>query len=174
MNVHQPAIVVGVSDSEASATALRWAADEASRRHAMLRVVRSWDAEFTAPYAPAAGHTPGEQRAVASAGLAALMRGTFGSVVPAGVTAELAEGVAERTLIDRSAAADLLVLGSAAPPMAAQRTIGRSIGPVVRACLSRAQCPVVVVWAGQPGTRPQPRPQPTGERPGRRELVGTA
>jgi len=170
MNMNQPAIVVGVSDSEASAAALRWAADEASRRHVTLRVVRSWDAEFAAPYAPAGGRlTPAQQRAAARQGLAALMCSVLGSVTPDGVAAELAEGVAERTLVDRSAGADLLVLGSAAPPVAAERTIGRSIGPVVRACLSRAQCPVVVVWAGQPA--PHPRPE---LRSGRRELVGAA
>jgi nucleotide-binding universal stress UspA family protein len=156
MNVSQAPIVVGVSGSEASAAALRWAADEARRRHAALRVVRSWDAEFTAPYAAADGRlTPGQQRAAASEELTALIRTSFGSVFPAGVTAELAEGAAERTLVDRSAGADLLVLGSAS----SAAPIGRSIGPVVRACLSRAQCPVVVVWAA-------PARSPRGDRAG--------
>lgn len=49
-------VVVGVSGSSASAGALRWAADEARRRHAALRVVRSWHAEVHAPYAAAAGY----------------------------------------------------------------------------------------------------------------------
>ncbi len=148
----QPAVVVGVSGSRASAAALRWAADEARRRHAGLRVVRSWDPEFRAPYAPSDSQpTRAQQREAASDGLAALVRTEFGSETPDGVTTELAQGIAERTLVDRSAGADLLVLGSASRPTPA----GRSIGPVIRACLSRAQCPVVVVCAaGQPAGHP--------------------
>ena len=165
MNVKQPAIVVGISGSEASAAALRWAADEARRRHATLRVVRSWGAEFTAPYAPAGGRlTPGEQRAAAGAGLASQLRTAFGCVCPAGVAAELADGAAERTLVDRSAGADLLVLGSASPPGSSGRSIGRPVGPVVRACLGRAQCPVVVVCAGQQASQPRPTDERRGQR----------
>jgi nucleotide-binding universal stress UspA family protein len=145
-SVRRPVVVVGVSGSRASAAALRWAAGEARRRHARLRVVRTWDPEFGAPYAPAGLRpTAGEQRECAGASLAGLIRATFGHQVPAWVTAELAQGVAERVLVDRSAGADLLVLGSAAPPS----PTARSIGPVIRACLSRAQCPVVVCAAGQ-------------------------
>jgi nucleotide-binding universal stress UspA family protein len=140
MNEDKPAIVVGVSGSEASAAALRWAADEARSRHATLRVVRSWDAEFTAPYAAGRHLTRGQQREAARAELSAQVRTALGSPCPAGVAAELAEGLAERTLVDRSAGAALLVLGSASPAAGT----GRSIGPVVRACLRRAQCPVVV------------------------------
>ena len=43
------------------------------------------------------------------------MRATFGEMVPDAVAAELKEGVAERTLVDLSADADLLVLGSGSP-----------------------------------------------------------
>ena len=90
----QQTIVVGVSGSSASVTALRWAADEALRRHALLRVVRSWDPEFRAPYA-ALGDLPtaDQQRATASQELAAVMRAAFGPATPDGVVAELAEGV---------------------------------------------------------------------------------
>jgi nucleotide-binding universal stress UspA family protein len=142
MSRTQPAVIVGVSGSVASATALRWAADEAGRRGTRLWVIRSWDPEFCAPDTPAAGRpTDGQQRETASAELAALMRATFGYPVPGNVVTELVQGNAERVLADRSAEAELLVLGSAAP--SASR--GRSIGPVVRTCLSRALCPVVVV-----------------------------
>ncbi len=138
----QQTIVVGVSGSSASVTALRWAADEALRRHALLRVVRSWDPEFRAPYAAVGGlPTADQQRAAASQELAAAMRAAFGPATPDGVVAELAEGVAERTLIERSAAADLLVLGATPPPT----PVVRPVGAVVRTCLSRAHCPVVVV-----------------------------
>ena len=109
----QPEIVVGVSGSRASVAALRWAADEALRRQARLSVVCAWDHRLR----PA--------------------------VPPDGIEAELAQGVPERVLIDRSAIAALLVLGAARP----QDAHGLSVGPVLRACLSRACCPVVVVSA---------------------------
>jgi nucleotide-binding universal stress UspA family protein len=81
------------------------------------------------------------------------MRVAFGPEPPDGIDAELAEGVPERVLIDRSAIAALLVLGAARP----QDTHGLSVGPVIRACLSRARCPVVVVNAAA-GTDAVPGP----------------
>jgi nucleotide-binding universal stress UspA family protein len=148
----QQCIVVGVSGSAASLTALRWAMDEARLRAASLNVVRAWDpARHAAPYA-APGHLPtcDEDHSTARDGLAAAMREAFGPGAPDGVVAELAEGVPERVLVDRSADADLLVLGVASPAWLA----GRSAGPVVRACLGRASCPVVLV--GGTGGGPAP------------------
>ena len=135
--------------------------DEAQRRHALLRIVRCWDPEIRAPYAPVEGQvTRAQQREAAGEALAALVRTEFGTETPAGVTAELARGIAERTLVDRSAGADLLVLGSASPPIPA----GRSIGPVIRACLSRAECPVVVCAADQARTSANARVRATRRR----------
>ena len=160
----QPAIVVGVCGSRASAAALRWAADEAQRRHAWLTIVRCWDPESRAPYAPVEDLlTRAQQREAAGKALAALVSTEFGTEIPAGVTAELAQGIAKRTLIDRSAGAGLLVLGSASPPT----PTGRSIGPVIRACLSRAECPVVVCAADQAAASANARVRATGRRPRR-------
>jgi nucleotide-binding universal stress UspA family protein len=138
-STRQSAVVVGVSGSRASAAALRWAAAEARRRSARLRIVRSWHRQFHAAYSPAAGWlTPDQQRGAATAELAAEVRAAFGAVVPDEVAAELTEGSAGRTLVDLSADADLLVLGSGSPA-------AESVGPVIRACLNHAHCPVVVV-----------------------------
>jgi nucleotide-binding universal stress UspA family protein len=138
-STRQSAVIVGVSGSRASAAALRWAAAEARRRSARLRVIRSWDRQTHAAYSPAAGWpTPDQQRGAATAELAAEVRAAFGAVVPDEVAAELKEGTAGRTLVDLSADADLLVLGSGSPA-------ADPVGPVVRACLSHAHCPVVVV-----------------------------
>jgi nucleotide-binding universal stress UspA family protein len=156
-NDRQQLIVVGVSGSPASGAALSWAAEEARLRGARLHVVRVWDpARHAAPYA-AVGATPTGEEELASArdGLAAVMRAEFGPVTPERVTAELAEGVPERVLVDRSAGASLLVLGVTSPAWLA----GRSTGPVVRACLARAQCPVVVI--GDAGGVPMPAGQPS-------------
>jgi len=145
----QQRIVVGVSGSAASLTALQWAVDEARLRGASLNVVRAWDpARHAAPYA-APGHLPtcDEDHATALDGLAAAMRDAFGPQTPDSVTAELAEGVPERVLVDRCADADLLVLGVTSPAWLA----GRSAGPVVRACMGRASCPVVLVGGASSG-----------------------
>jgi len=136
-----PAIVTGVSGSPASARALRWAADEASRRHGRLKVVLAWQTQPRAFYAPVVTH---QQLAVrhqqAVDALAATVRAVLGPEAAARVTTEVIEGSPERALVDLSAGADLLVLGAAS-----RRLAERSIGPVVRTCLTRAHCPVVVV-----------------------------
>jgi len=136
-------IVVGVSGSPASRTALSWAAEEATLRQAGLRVVRAWDpARHAAPYASAGAlPTCDEERGTAYGGLVAAVRAQFGPFPRDGVTVELAEGVPERVLVDRSADADLLVLGMTAPAW----TTGWPPGPVVRACLARSLCPVAVI-----------------------------
>ena len=172
-SVRQPMVVVGVSGSSASAAALRWAADEAQRRHAALRVVRSWDTEVHAPYAAAGNRpTPAQQLAAASEDLAGALRMAFGPELPAEISAEVVQGAAERVLIRQSAEADLLVLGSPAPPALA----GRPVGSVIRACLHHAQCPVVVVGAPVRAdvAGPQPPAQTAAASPARRrELVST-
>lgn len=143
-SMRQPTIVVGVDGTAASLTALRWAADEARQRGAGLLVVRTWDPQFSAPYAaPADEWTRAQQCADAGAGLCAQLDAVFGPQLPDGVSSELTQGIAERVLVDRSAGAGLLVLGSVAAPLLG----GRTIGSVVRACLRRAHCPVVVVSA---------------------------
>lgn len=147
----RPEIVVGVSCSRASAGALRWAAAEAERRHVLLRVVHAWSHEPRAPYAPSGTQGTGAGPEHASQDLAAILEAVLGPAqcgTAAIVRAEVVEGTAERALLDRSAGADLLVLGSAYGSLSA-----RSIGPVIRACMSRARCPVVVVGPGEPSGR---------------------
>lgn len=136
-----PTIVAGVSGSPASARALRWAADEAQRRHGRLKVVLAWRTQPRAFYAPSlAPQDLAERQQRARDGLAATVRAVLGPELAAQVVTEVTEGNPERALIDSSAGADLLVLGTASGQPA-----GHSIGPVVRTCLNRAHCPVVVV-----------------------------
>jgi nucleotide-binding universal stress UspA family protein len=140
----QPTVVVGVDGTSESLAALRWAADEAVQRRARLHVVRAWDPQFSAPYAPIADDwTRADQCAEAAAGLTTQLAAVFGPQLPDGVSSEITQGVAERVLVDRSAGASLLVLGSSSAPPA----VGRAIGSVIRSCLRRAFCPVVVVSA---------------------------
>ncbi len=137
-----PVVLVGVSGSPASAAALRWAAAEAEREHGTLRVVRSWTTEPRAFYAhPASGpQDAARQHQHACDDLAATVRAVLGPQTPGNVTTEVIEGTAERVLTEMSAKADLLVVGSESG-----LTAGHSIGPVIRGCLGRAHCPVVVV-----------------------------
>jgi nucleotide-binding universal stress UspA family protein len=133
----RPTILVGVSGSPASAAALRWADEEAQRRHSQLRIVLIWHPEQRAFYArPSRGNEPGEDQEQAQRSLTETVRAVLGHGLQSDATAEVMEGIAERELVAASAAADLLVLGSGS---------GGSIGPVVRTCLTHAHCPVVVV-----------------------------
>jgi nucleotide-binding universal stress UspA family protein len=148
-----PTIVVGVSGSAASAAALRWAAAEAARRHGQLRVVLAWSPERRAAYAPPPhAADPQQQMMRARRVLAAAMQAVLGPMPHDDVTAVIAEGVPERALVEHSAGADLLVLGSAS----AHALAGATIGPVIRTCLSHAHCPVVVVAPEFPAGHDQP------------------
>jgi nucleotide-binding universal stress UspA family protein len=138
----RPVIVVGASGSLASRRALRWAADEARRRGARLVIVRAWLPVQPAFYAGHADqHVTEHERQAATWELASTLRATFGAKLPPGAFTEITEGMAERVLVEKSADADMLVLGSSSSPT----VVGRAIGPVIRSCLSRAHCPVVVI-----------------------------
>lgn len=139
-----PRIVVGVDGSPASVASLGWATREADLRQAELHLVCAWeDAERSrAPYA-VCGDVPtrDETRADAARLLATSLRAVFGQVLPPRLRAELVEGRPEQVLLDRAAGAELLVLGSSC-------RVGRlpqPAGPVHRACLRGAPCPVVIV-----------------------------
>jgi nucleotide-binding universal stress UspA family protein len=76
------------------------------------------------------------------------------------IRTEVADGLAARVLLDRCAGADMLILGTVSDVPGASR----SAGPVIRACLRRAPCPVVVISAAQdqiPRHEPPVRPVDT-------------
>jgi len=130
-------IIVGVSGSPASAAALRWAEDEAERRHGALKIVRSWQPQGHASYArPVVQADSQAMQEQTRKELADTVQAVLGSSSRHDTTSVVVEGRAERELVAESAGADLLVLGSGS---------GLFIGPVVRTCLSHAHCPVVVV-----------------------------
>jgi nucleotide-binding universal stress UspA family protein len=133
----KPTILVGVSGSPASEAALRWARDEADRRHGRLRIMLVWHPELRAFYAgPARSPDGSSVRERARRHLSEIIRAVLGPAAQPDITVEIVKGTAEQALVAESAAADLLVLGSGP---------GESVGPVIRACLSQAHCPVVVV-----------------------------
>jgi nucleotide-binding universal stress UspA family protein len=141
-------VVVGVDGSPESVAALMWACREASLRDADVLAVLAVEAAChrVASYAgPRPAHqTHGSwgaardvlRRAVSDAAE------RFGSIA---IRAEIAEGLAARILLDRAAGADILVLGSTKHGSEHHR----GAGPVIRACLRAASCPVVVVGLEQ-------------------------
>lgn len=174
-------IVVGVDGSPASVAALAWAATEARLRQAELVAVCAWEAaeRCRAPYAPHRSlPSRAEARAAAASLLSASVRAAFGQDPPPGLRTEVAEGRPERVLPGRAAGTEMVVLGST-------RWAGdfpAAPGPVHRACLHGAPCPVAIVGcltapgrsgpcqpAGEGGPCPE---QASGRGPARRERHG--
>ena len=141
-------IVVGVDGSAESVAALRWACNEASLRPGEVHAVLALESgcHQVASYA-----VPGPRRAAASGGAAreVLRRSVreVGRLYPGvRVHTDITEGLAARVLLDHASDADLLVLGRAAQGPDQYR----GAGPVIRACLRAAPCPVVVIGPAAP------------------------
>jgi nucleotide-binding universal stress UspA family protein len=151
-------IVVGVDGSADSVIALRWACREASIRDAEVHAVHVREAPLhsTASYAVP---TPVDSYANDDTEMwkAALADVTSG----VRVYTETAVGLAARVLLDRCKGADMLVLGTATdvPDQA------WSAGPVIRACLQRSSCPVVVISSElEVGWDPETGPAPAASQ----------
>ena len=138
-------IVVGVDGSAASTAAVRWAVREARLRRVALHVVCACesDTRLRASYASWSWVTREDERyAVAEAALAAAAELARPQLPPGRLTTELAHEPPVRALLDRAADAEMLVLGTTRPGPG--QSAG-AIGPVARACLRLAHCPVVTV-----------------------------
>ncbi|WP_406260542.1 universal stress protein [Streptomyces nigra] len=133
-------VVVGVGDGSATSAAVRFAAEEARRRGAVLEAVRAWrqPARETPDAPPAVGDHPRTHELRAAEVLDKAL-----SDVPAGVVARrrAAEGHTRTVLADASYAADLLVVGAERR----HRPFGPHIGRVAHGVLHRSACPVAVV-----------------------------
>jgi nucleotide-binding universal stress UspA family protein len=135
-------IVVGVDGSAESVAALRWACREAGLRGAEVHAVhvREELCHSLASYAVPATSDPAE------VSVEDLVRSVQQDTAPAvALRIETTEGLAARVLLDRGDGADMLILGTSSDMPGAMR----SAGPVIRACLRRASCPVVVISEAQ-------------------------
>lgn len=140
-------IVVGVDFSAESAAALRWACREASLRGAEVHAVHASEApcHSMATYAVPAHDQP------VDVDVDVMWKSVMPNPVPGvEVRTDIIEGLAARVLLDHCQGADMLVLGTAGD----SSDEVRSAGPVIRACLRRALCPVVVISVDQ---EPMPR-----------------
>jgi nucleotide-binding universal stress UspA family protein len=145
-------VVVGVDGSESSTQAVRWAAREAGRRRAPLRVVEAvghagWPIQDADPRF---GSVPHELRArVARAHLEAAERAAVEEVPGVAVERRVLDGFPAVRLVDESRAAQLVVVGSHG-----RGSLGSLLlGSVSQAVLHRADCPVVVVRGEAAGER---------------------
>ena len=147
----RPVILVGVGGSSASLAALAWAAAEARHRDGTLRVVRAWQPHPARALYAGTGRTGAAfvSESAAARQLDAEVRGVLGDEPGLPLATEVVAGAAERVLPDRSAQADLLVLGSGGQAPAVHSPVpvpaDHPVGPVVRACISHARCPVVII-----------------------------
>jgi len=135
-------IVVGVDGAEASLTAVRWAVREASWYQARVHLVFACARHRAAPYSGVPWVEGGvDGRAL----LAAAQLETARALTQDRVSSELADGSPAKVLIEWSASAELLVLGTAYPAGRSGNQVSPAMGSVARACLRSAACPVVVV-----------------------------
>jgi nucleotide-binding universal stress UspA family protein len=130
--------VVGVDGSPQSRLALARAADLAEQAGSVLEPIIVWQYPMTAnPYV--LGDWSPEKDAAAT--LRSFVEETFPDGVPDWVRPTVVSGPAARALIDASAGADLVVVGSRGHG----GFVGLMLGSVSSACAEYAHCPVLVV-----------------------------
>src|ERR1700760_69736 len=144
-------IVVGVDGSAESAAALHWACREAPLRGAEVHVVhvREEFCHSLASYAAVPALTTADDISIEIDNLVHSVRADLPPEVK--VRGEVVNGLAARVLLDRCEGADMLVLGTSSDGAGEIR----SAGPVIRACLRRASCPVVVISPARAPVRPR-------------------
>jgi nucleotide-binding universal stress UspA family protein len=133
-------IVVGVDGSDRSKDALRWAARQAKLTRATLEAIAVWHHPGASGLAAA---NPGELglSKLAEQNLADTVDEVFGADHPAWLRTRVVEGHAAEVLVDASADADLLVVGSHGHG----RFVSALLGPVSNHCVHHARCPVTVI-----------------------------
>jgi nucleotide-binding universal stress UspA family protein len=137
---HPRLVVAGVDGSEQGWSALAWAADEASRRGARLRVLHAGDEPSEDPRT-ASDATPSvadrAQAIVEAARTRVAVRHPSLEV-----RVDTSPDQAPYALIEASCSADLLVVGAQG---VGGPTRSRALGSVSQRCIRYAHCPVVVV-----------------------------
>ena len=140
-----PGIVVGVDGSSNSEYALEWAVREAANRHAPLRVLavhgiaRAYITDNPIP--SPADHADLAATRRAAEELVQRVVSRIGGSQPASVDVSAVNGLPATELIDASADADLIVVGSRGAGGFHRLLLGSVSSQVVH----HAQCPVVVV-----------------------------
>jgi len=135
----QARIVVGIDGSECSKEALRWAARQAKFTGAALEVVIGW--QYPVFYGWAPGPQDFDFGAAAGQALTEALDEVFGKDRPARLRTRVVEGHAAQVLVEASAGADLLVVGSRGH----SGFVDALLGSVSTYCVHHARCPVTVI-----------------------------
>lgn len=152
-NTPERLIAVGVDGSASAARALRWAASEASRTGASLRIVNTWSVPVTTWSMMAAAYLdPTDIEALAQRTVEQAensVRSRFDASAPSMETRTV-RGDAAGGLIAASSDADLLVVGTRGGGGFTRLVRGS----VAVSCANHATCPVAVIGddAPEPGT----------------------
>ena len=151
-------IVVGVDGSDQAEGALRWAAEEADRRGVPLNIATAYTIPVFAASSMDAGYATLDDEAIREGAEEVAKEARESVHIPGLEVRTLVEsGDAAGVLLDLSAQADLVVVGS----RGRGGFVGRLLGSVSSALPAHAKCPTVVV----------PLPPAEGEAPTRRDLV---
>ncbi|HEX9624829.1 MAG TPA: universal stress protein [Streptosporangiaceae bacterium] len=137
-------IVVGVDGSPSSVAALRWAIDEAELTGDTVEAVIAWQYSMAAGgygWAPMVVDYDIDLRTIAGKALAEAVDKAAGTECAVKVERRVVEGYAATVLVDASAHADLLVVGSRGHGTFTDALIGS----VSQNCTHHAKCPVVIV-----------------------------
>jgi nucleotide-binding universal stress UspA family protein len=136
-------VLVGVDGSRGSRKALTWAAAEAAEHGADLVVLRVWEHRLPPPAGNPAVPTEGvsDDGTEASEELVQIIKEELGDDPPVVAQPVVKQGRAAEVLIEQSAGADLLVVGTRGHGGFA----GLVLGSVSQHVAAYAQCPVTVV-----------------------------
>jgi nucleotide-binding universal stress UspA family protein len=139
-------IVVAVDGSPPAAAAMAWAADDATRRRARLRIVHVWEPwSYDFPF-EAAPHSQRSIPAYWEGVLAAAVEWVHGHAPDVEVSAALVTGAVSERLTTESEDADELILGS----RGLDGLTALVLGSVSRSVAGHALGPVVVVRRSPP------------------------
>jgi nucleotide-binding universal stress UspA family protein len=143
-DIDGPRIVAGFDGSPSSLSALRWAIRQAGLTGATVDAVIAWhypDLAASSSYGIALeGVDPGF-REVAEKTLTEAISTTLSPDSDVRVHPQVTEGIAAQVLLDASAGADLLVVGSRGHGGFAEALLGS----VSQHCVHHARCPVVII-----------------------------
>ena len=140
----QPVVIAGIDGSAESASALRWAAAVATSFGGHVEVIAAWEypASFGFSTVPEDWDPIADMRKVADETVAAV----FGGSPPAGLVISIREGGAARVLVEASAAAAMVVVGSRGHGGFS----GLLLGSVSASVAEHAACPVLIVHGDKP------------------------
>ncbi|MCE7481826.1 universal stress protein [Microbacterium profundi] len=140
-------IIVGVDGSQGSVEALTHAARLASALHAPLEAIMAWEyPAILGAYYPLMEWSPQRE---AEGILADAVDRAFQGTPPHRFTQTTLPGPSARVLIEQSAHASMLVVGSRGIGGFA----GLLLGSASAACAAHAHCPVLIVHTPGPATR---------------------